>query len=280
MDINGALRSPRTDTASKAMGITSNGKVANKRFEYSNHYSALPAASDPISNIATQQASQLNNGQHVANKDTPVFIAITGKFEGDGSDVTHKVAGKSATEEIFMTTRNQLHQTGTGLDGLFIAPGLTCGSTVDTVRRFVAQNRQPDEKLVIYGYSNGGRCALDAATALQQDKQEVDLLVTVDATDRMPYPATNMSVANNIPDNVAVHHNYYQQKECGWLTCPQGGEHSAESPTATRVFNHRIYAEQVENPEYKLNIHRHMEDINKQSILTILDSALQSGEGK
>jgi len=57
---------------------------------------------------------------------------------------------------------------------------------------FISQHRQSGEKLVIYGYSNGGRCALDIATALQQEKQSVDTLVTVDATDQLPKPETNI----------------------------------------------------------------------------------------
>lgn len=67
-----------------------------------------------------------------------------------------------------MAIEQRANQAGAKLDGLFIAPDSTCKNTVETAKNFVSQHRQPGEKLVIYGYSNGGRCALDVATALKQ----------------------------------------------------------------------------------------------------------------
>lgn len=245
-----------------------------------------PIASSPsnaVAQLAIKQASQVEgaygakgeqSGQGVASDKRPVFIAITGGFYHDGSDVTHKVKGASSTERVFMATEQRANQVGTQLDGLFIAPDFTCKNTVDTARDFISQHRQSGEKLVIYGYNNGGRCALDVATALQQEKQSVDTLVTVDATDQLPKPATNISVDTRIPANVASHHNFYQQDECGLLSCPQGEKHSAESTDSTKVFNHLTEAKYVENPEYQKRIHRHMEDINRQAILNVLEKSL------
>jgi len=221
----------------------------------------------------TYGAKGEQGGQGIVSDKRPVFIAITRGFSHDGSDATNKVKGNSPTEKVFKATERQANQVGTKLDGLFIAPDSTCKKTIDTVRNFVSQHRQPSEKLVIYGYSNGGWCALDVATALQQEKQSVDTLVTVDATDRLPQPATNISVDTSIPANVASHHHFYQQDECGWLSCSQGEKHSAES---TKVFNHLTETKYVENPEYRKKIHRHMEDINKKAILKVLENSLQT----
>lgn len=229
-----------------------------------------------IREVATQKGAYGNEGnQDSYNKKTSIFIAITGGFKGDGSDVTSRVVGNSPTEKIYMATQQQAHNVKTQLNGLFIAPSESCESTVNTVTNFVSKNRSFDEKVVIYGYSNGGRCAIDAATALQQKNQSVDLLLTVDATDRKNrLLGTNSTVDNSIPSNVKVHQNFYQQDECGWITCPQGEPHSAESPKSTLIVNHQTKASDISNPEYKSHIHRHMEDINKQDILSILSNAL------
>lgn len=251
-----------------------------------NQSSIASSPSNAVTQLAIKQASQVEGaygakgeqgGQGVISTDKrPVFIAITGGFNHDGSDATHKVKGASSTERVFMATEQRANQAGTKLDSLFIAPDSTCKNTVETARNFVSQHRQPGEKLVIYGYSNGGRCALDVATALQQEKQPVDTLVTVDATDRLPKPATNISVDTSIPANVASHYNFYQQDECGLLSCPQGEKHSAESAESTKVFNHLTEAKYVENPEYREKIHRHMENINKKAILKVLENSLQT----
>ncbi|MEZ5448936.1 MAG: hypothetical protein R3E89_08015 [Thiolinea sp.] len=178
----------------------------------------LPAkASDSVVNLTKNQTSRINNsspqqgaygsegskgGQgNTSNNNTSNFIAITGGFKGDGSDVTNRVVGNSSTEKIYITTQQQAHNAGIKLNGLYIAPGDNCKTTVATV-------------------------------------------------------------------------TLYQQDECGWLTCPQGEPHSAESPSSTLVVNHQTKADDVNDPMYKNKIHRYMEEINKESILSILDSAL------
>lgn len=265
--------------ASQGMGGFSNDSEQWKQS------STAPSPSNAVAQLATKQASQINGAygvkgeqgsQRQASDKRPVFIAITGGFNHDGSDATDKVKGNSPTEKVFMATGQRANKADTKLDGLFIAPDSTCKNTIDTARNFVSQHRQPGEKLVIYGYSNGGRCALDVATALQQEKQSVDTLITVDATDSLPQPATNISVDSSIPANVASHHNFYQQDECGLLSCPQGEKHSAESTDSTKVFNHLTEAKYVENPEYRKRIHMHMEDINQRAILNVLEISLQT----
>lgn len=276
---NNFISIPSKVAISQGIGDFSNDSIQWKQS------SITRSSSNAVAQLAIKQALRVEGaygakgeqgGQGVVSDKRPVFVAITGGFNHDGSDATDKVKENSPTEKVFMATGQRANQAGAKLDGLFIAPDSTCKNTIDTARNFVSQHRQSGEKLVIYGYSNGGRCALDVATALQQEKQSVDTLVTVDATDRLPKPATNISVDTSISANVASHHNFYQQDECGWLSCPQGEKHSAESAESTKVFNYLTEAKYVENPEYREKIHRHMEDINKEAILKVLENSLQT----
>lgn len=219
--------------------------------------------------------SEIKAKQLISYPDKPIFIAITGGFKGDGSDVTEKVEGNSDTEKIYKSVETK----GANIDGLYIAPGKTCASTVNTITNFVNKNRQSNEALVIYGYSNGGRCAIDAATALQHQSHSVDLLVTVDATDRKKL-GTNNTVDNTIPANVLAHHNFYQKDECGIFTCPQGSEHVAESPHSTSVTNYLTKEIDITDPKHKAKLHRYMEEINKQAILGIINAQLKSKDNQ
>lgn len=263
-------------------------KIANGSESNSVYHTSLPSAvSSSVADISKAQIAQVGNvpnskdakdQKSIPSTKNPVFIAMTGGFKGDGSDVTKDVAGNSSSEEIFMMTQQKLQDKGIKMDGLFIAPGKECDTTLNTARDFIAQQHQPDEKLVVYGYSNGGRCAVDLVTALQKDKTNVDLLVTVDATDRKNRIfGTNSTVDTTTPANVKVHHNFYQQDECGLLTCPQGESHQAEDASSTKVINHQTKAEKIENPEYKNKIHRSMEDINRQPILEHIYHGLDTG---
>lgn len=263
-------------------------KITNGSESSSFYHTSLPSAvSSSVADISKAQIAQAENvpnskdakdQQSIPFTKNPVFIAITGGFKGDGSDVTKDVVGNSSSEDIFMATRQKLQDKGVKMDGLFIAPGKVCDTTVNTARNFVAQQHQPDEALVVYGYSNGGRCAADLVTALQKDKANVDLLVTVDATDRKNrILGTNSTVDTTTPSNVKVHHNFYQQDECGLLTCPQGEFHQAENASSTKVINHQTRVGDIDKPEYKNNLHRHMEDINRQPILEAISHGLDTG---
>lgn len=240
----------------------------------------------PAKNLSGHLISQINKNTAGAKGSTgykedqanqPVLIAITGGFKGNGSDVTHKVAGNSTTEKLFGAAQQLAKDNGTQINGIYIAPGGSCDNSVKTAADFVAHHHQPNEKLIVYGYSNGGRCAVDVVTQLQKQGKPVDLLITVDATDRKNWMlGTNSTVDKSTPANVTVHHNFYQQDECGLLSCPQGEPHHAENPANTQVINHKTEAEKLTNSQHQSKAHRHMEIINWNPIINLFAETLKN----
>ena len=69
---------------------------------------------------------------------------------------------------------------------------------------FIAANRDPRGKVIIYGFSAGGVNSLDTCRALNAAGINVDLLVLVDASGR------GESVNRSVPANVALTRNYFQ----------------------------------------------------------------------
>lgn len=257
--------------------------AASQRLE-----AALPAELDRLVMPIAQSLStdsehddSSSNDQLISSKKQPLFIAITGRFNNNGEDRTNLVSKEgSETERVFLDTYKVAEELNIGIDGQFITPGKNCDSSVKTATDFVDKNHQSGEPIIIYGYSNGGRCAIDVATALKEQQRNIDLLLTVDATDaKSPWLSYfsgdhNSTLNTVIPANVAVNHNFYQTEECGIRSCPHGEEHQPEVEETTEVFNHLTAREQLTDDKYKDRIHRYMEEINKQSIMNVISSVL------
>lgn len=208
----------------------------------------------------------------------PILVAITGSFKFSGEDKTDFVSPNgSPTEQIFLAAQKIAKFIYQDIDGQFITPGSTCESSVKTASDFINNKYQKDDPIIVYGYSNGGRCAMDLVTELQKQKKPVDLLVTVDATDAKSkvFGNHNKTVDTTTPPNVRLHQNFYQNDECGIRKCPSGATMQAESTTSTTVINHRTSLDDLNDENYKNHIHRYMEAINRSEILDSISSTLK-----
>jgi len=197
-----------------------------------------------------------------ANK--TVFVAVTGGFGGNGEDTTAAVRDSSGTEKIFQQVQALAKKSGQAIDNLYIQPGWTCGPTVNTALGHINKTYRPGDNLVLYGYSNGGRCAVDIATALEKQGTAVDSLITVDATDRQ---YRNLTVGTTIPHNAREHPNYYQRGDCGIIKCSRGEPHTAEDAATTHISNKEIHPELTGNKGYMEHPHQHLEAMVQADVL-------------
>jgi hypothetical protein len=233
-----------------------------------------------ISSTSSSYSSNINK-ESVHSTKKPIFVAITGRFNNNGEDKTAEVnSNVSETARIFLATKEIAKSMNKGLDAQFVAPGETCDTTVKTASDFINNNYQQGDPVIVYGYSNGGRCAMDLVTDLQKKQKPVDLLLTVDATDNEGniFSTHNATVDTTTPANVKLHYNFYETDQCGFFKCPKGAFMEAESPESTKVINHQSKASDLNDTEYQSNIHRYMESINKDEILNVISSTLKSAQ--
>jgi RHS repeat-associated protein len=174
-----------------------------------------------------------------------VLVAFQGgAFEG-GKFIKPENAG--ATGEFALRAAAEAMSRGIELDAAVIGPGLTSGSGVATALKYINEKHTEGEKILIYGYSYGGDVAVELAEALKEGSKTVDLLITVDAADG---PLQNITVNNEIPDNVKVNMNWYQTEpsgkssksgssDSGTFDSPgsSGGKNTASDPAKTKVIN-------------------------------------------
>ncbi len=153
-----------------------------------------------------------------------VLIALTGGPFGGGKSITAEQAG--TTGKIVSAAEAEAKERNIELSSLIIAPGFTAGSSVQTAYDFIKANYTEGERLVIYGYSQGGDFAVEIAERLKADNIEVDLLITVDASDG---PLQNTTVNRDIPSNVKLNRNIYQTSDSASSSSTESGKSSSES---------------------------------------------------
>jgi len=108
---------------------------------------------------------------------------------------------------------------------------------VNDAFNFVTKDLQPDEKIIIYGYSLGGIGAQELTRKLNELGKKVDLLITVDAVAAWYSDEVNRV----IPDNVAKIFNFYQTKEKGVSESRGGHSQSKLCNTPNQLlYNHNL----------------------------------------
>ncbi|WP_020560460.1 hypothetical protein [Thiofilum flexile] len=221
--------------------------------------------------VETTNINNTNKNSIWVTKKKVTFIAITGGFSGGGEDTTENVAENSNTEKIYQESKKISEKNLNGFNGIYIRPGFTSDSTIETALGFIDRTYTKNDKLIIYGYSNGGDFAVELADALKKREITVAGLITVDASDRLKI-LNNITVNRVIPSNTLVNYNYYQNNpdDCGMISCSHGDENTAEDPLKTFVFNTKITDANV--------THRDMEAFAMSDILnriTILVEKIQ-----
>lgn len=153
-----------------------------------------------------------------------VIVAFTGGPDGGGKRVSLKEA--KTTGQVVAHAYEAATAKGVKLDGAVIAPGVNSGSAVDNALAFISDHYTSGEKLIVYGYSYGGDFAVELAGKLKEKGIQVDLLITVDASDGF---LGNSTVNSIIPDNVKVNLNIYQTDDSG---ASSGSQKSSDEPSS------------------------------------------------
>ena len=181
-----------------------------------------------------------------------VVIGFTGGFEGGGKTVDPRSKAAGTTGLVVEAARAYAEKNGIEFSGRVITSGATARSSIKNAMAFIKENYTDGEKVIIYGYSYGGDFAVELSEALKKEGINVDLLVTVDASDSFLQQST---VNNEIPGNVKENDNYYQLDDSGGSSFSQkssndppqsgssdspgsnGGRNSPKDPLSTRVTN-------------------------------------------
>lgn len=105
--------------------------------------------------------------------------------------------------------------------------------TQDAYDKIIANNKvNPNGRIVIYGYSYGGKYATFLAKKLKNSGIRVELLATVDAAAGWG----SGTVDRLISDNVKLNVNFYERHPSGILRS-YGDFNSAESTNTTKILN-------------------------------------------
>lgn len=215
--------------------------IDNKAEKYHQFSPYAYAINNPLSYIDT-------DGQDI-------IVAFTGGPTGGGKTVNANSQDAGSTGKVIRDAQKFADDNGIELHTRVITPGWSSGSSIDNAMGFIKENYTKGQKVVIYGYSYGGDFAVELSEALKKRKIEVNLLVTVDASDG---PAQNSTVDTTIPDNVKENLNFYQTINSGKSSGSQkssgsnkgsstsgtsnspgsnGGPNEAESSKKTKVNN-------------------------------------------
>ena len=99
---------------------------------------------------------------------------------------------------------------GIEFSGAVVSSGFSERRATRKALKFISGNYTKGEKIIIYGYSYGGKHALALTRALKQKGMEVELLETVDPTDGRVGNGKNSTIDFHVSENVKVAINYYQ----------------------------------------------------------------------
>lgn len=169
-----------------------------------------------------------------------VFVAFSGGYQGP----RQLKPNETTTGELVTELTDVANKAGMEFNAIGYLSSLTGGEESKQAIQFIKDNLSEGEKLIIYGYSNGGDHAVELAEQLAEQGIEVDVLITVDAADSKLGGST---VNNTVPDNVGLNVNYYQTnpsgdssgKDGGSLNLPgsRGNLNKEANPQKTTVIN-------------------------------------------
>jgi len=161
-----------------------------------------------------------------------IIVAFRGGPDGGGKIGLPQNEG--TTGQVIINAENYAKEQGVQVKSLLVQSGATATSSIENALYFISENYQKGDKLVLYGYSYGGDFAVELAHSLKEKEIQIDLLLTVDASDG---PLKNTTVNDKIPENVKEAMNWYQQEESGnsyssWSSRKGSNSESSHSPTS------------------------------------------------
>ncbi|MCJ0742829.1 RHS repeat domain-containing protein [Pedobacter montanisoli] len=161
-----------------------------------------------------------------------IIVAFTGGPTGGGKTISASSKDAGSTGRVIMDAQKFADDNGIELHTRVITPGWTAGSSVNNAIGFIKENYTEGQKVIIYGYSYGGDFAVELSEALKKEGIDVNLLITVDASDG---PLQNATVNTDIPNNVRENLNFFQTKDSGRSSGSQksGSENKKNSDSGT-----------------------------------------------
>ncbi len=179
--------------------------------------------------------------QRDPSKDTTpevIVVGYTGGVTGEGTEMEGWREAQNVSTSAVNDAVAAADEAGIQTRATVISPGFNSATAVATGTQFV-QNRYTAgmDKVIIYGYSRGGDCAVELATALDALDIPVELLITVDAAFGWAGPAV---VDREIPDNVRRNINQYQTNHS--RIGSRGDSNTAADAGATTINNHDMSA--------------------------------------
>jgi RHS repeat-associated protein len=159
-----------------------------------------------------------------------VIVAFTGGPTGGGKTIDYRSQESGTAGKVVRDAENFAKENGIDFSGTVITPGVTSSSSVDNAMAFISRHYTPGEKLVIYGYSYGGDFAVELTAKLGELGIPVDLLITIDASDG---PLQQSTVDNEVPDNVVLNENFYQDDNSGASSSSRSTDSSSGSTSGS-----------------------------------------------
>lgn len=160
-------------------------------------------------------AGMMNNPLRIIDPDgADVIVLFRGGVEGKSQALPRESSGPPG--EIATALENSSERRDQQIDSIVIEPGITSEKSVNAALDFIKKNLSEGERLIVYGYSRGGDTAVDLAQKLKESGTRIDLLFTVDAAYGLFSNSPGYSpVDRNIPSNVDVNINFYQEHYSG-----------------------------------------------------------------
>lgn len=172
-------------------------------------------------------------------EDTPpevIVVGFTGGVTGEGTEMDGWREAQNVSTSAVNDALAAADEAGIRTQSTVISPGFRSGPAVTTGTQFVQSHYTPgQDKVIIYGYSRGGDCAVELAAALDALDIPVELLITVDAAFGAAGPAV---VDREVPDNVRRNINQYQTNHS--RIGSRGDSNTATDADATTVENYNL----------------------------------------
>jgi len=162
-----------------------------------------------------------------------IVVAFTGGVFGKNKltnvkdDVKFAQANTGTTGAIVKDAQAFAEKNNIEFDGAVVQSGATTRKATRSAVKFIKANYSEGEKVIIYGYSYGGKQALALINKLEKEGIKVELLETVDPTDGIIGAGRNLTVDFEINDNVKKSINRFQKIREKGITQSLGGQTKA-----------------------------------------------------
>jgi RHS repeat-associated protein len=141
-----------------------------------------------------------------------ILVFYHGGPFGQGQIKAKSNDGTGYTGKIYEATYNFAKSQGREVKGAIIAPSATQSKGVATGKKFLKDNYNKGDQVIIYGYSYGGDNAVNLAEEARDLGMPVNTMIIVDSSDG---PGMGTTVDSSVPENTDFTLNVYQTEFSG-----------------------------------------------------------------